>query len=196
MTDTPTLADRLDQLLPQTQCRQCGYPACRPYAEALAADEADPNQCPPGGETVRAALARALGRPLSPAGPVHPEPRQVVAQIIESACIGCTKCIQVCPTDAIIGAAGLMHSVVAPWCTGCGLCVPVCPTDCIDLPARDAAAPAPRPAVARARYDALHRRRAREGVSAGAGYVEIDDVDRAALLQAVKAAVRRRRDRA
>ena len=128
------LAERIDALLPQTQCGQCGYAGCRPYAEAIAAGRAQINQCPPGGEAGIHALARLLGRaplPLDPAYGVEKPP--LVALIDERVCIGCTKCIQACPVDAIVGAAKLMHTVIADHCTGCELCLPPCPVDCIDL---------------------------------------------------------------
>jgi len=128
------LVRRLDALLPQTQCTKCGYAGCRPYAEAMAAGEADINQCPPGGDATVAGLAEALGRaakPLNPENGVYRAPQ--VAVIHESICIGCTKCIQACPVDAIVGASKLMHTVIASWCTGCELCLPPCPVDCIEL---------------------------------------------------------------
>jgi electron transport complex protein RnfB len=128
------LADRIDALLPQTQCTKCGYPSCRGYAEAIAAQEADLNQCPPGGEAGIRALAALLGReakPLNPANGVERERR--VAVIDEARCIGCTLCIKACPVDAIVGAAKLMHTVVTGLCSGCDLCVPPCPVDCIEM---------------------------------------------------------------
>ncbi len=135
-----TLATRIDRLLPQTQCGQCGYAGCRPYAEAIAAGEADIDRCPPGGELGIRALAALLGvapRPLDPAcGPEAP-PR--VAWIDEDACIGCTKCIRACPVDAIVGGPKRMHGVLAAECTGCALCLPPCPVDCIRLLPLDAA---------------------------------------------------------
>ncbi len=129
-----TLADRIEDLLPQTQCTKCGYPACRPYAEAIAAGSASYNQCPPGGAEGVARLAALLGKPVIPINPVHGAERErPVAVIDESACIGCTLCIQACPVDAIVGAAKQMHTVIASLCTGCDLCVPPCPVDCIDM---------------------------------------------------------------
>jgi electron transport complex protein RnfB len=129
-----TLADRIDALLPQTQCEQCGYHGCRPYAEAIANGDAQINQCPPGGNEGIAKLATLLGRapiPLNPENGVE-KPR-TLARIVEADCIGCTKCIQVCPVDAIVGANKLMHTVIADDCTGCERCVPACPVDCIVL---------------------------------------------------------------
>ena len=128
------LARNIDALLPQTQCTKCGYPGCMPYARAIAAGEADINQCPPGGEAGIRKLAALLGRdakPLNPAKGAHQ--RRAVALIDEARCIGCTLCIQACPVDAIVGAAKRMHSVIAELCTGCDLCLPPCPVDCIDM---------------------------------------------------------------
>jgi len=131
---TPTLADRIDTLLPQTQCEQCGFHGCRPYAEAIAADEAGIDRCPPGGAIGIARLAALLDRPVVPLDPTHGvEKPRTLARIVEADCIGCTKCIQVCPVDAIIGASKVMHTVVSDLCTGCELCVPACPVDCIRL---------------------------------------------------------------
>jgi len=127
------LADQVDSLLPQTQCGQCNYPGCRPYANAISKGEAPINKCPPGGETTMLALADLLD--LEPmeldeeAGVATETPE--VAIIAEKDCIGCTLCIQACPVDAIMGAAKLMHTVIESECTGCGLCLPPCPVDCI-----------------------------------------------------------------
>ena len=136
------LADRIDALLPQTQCTQCGYDGCRPYAEAIACGETNINQCPPGGQAGVNKLAALLGReplPLNPANGV--EKPLMVAVIDEGLCIGCTLCIQACPVDAIVGAARRMHTVLPNACTGCDLCVAPCPMDCIAMrpvePARD-----------------------------------------------------------
>lgn len=135
---TAATIDAVDALLPQTQCRRCGYDACRPYAEALVCGEADINRCPPGGEPTVAALAHALGRPVvaldSACGVAGP---RETARIDENECIGCTVCIRACPVDAIIGARRWMHAVLECECTGCGLCVEPCPVDCISMvPAR------------------------------------------------------------
>jgi Na+-translocating ferredoxin:NAD+ oxidoreductase subunit B len=133
-------AERLEvqvhALLPQTQCGHCGYAGCRPYAKALV-DGAPATLCAPGGQEGADELARVLGRPFAPLE--APTPSPLVAVIREEECIGCTKCIQACPVDAILGAAQRMHSVVEPWCTGCDLCVDPCPVDCIDLIPRSAA---------------------------------------------------------
>ena len=134
MAVSAELASRIDAILPQTQCTKCGYSGCRPYAEAIAAGLADINQCPPGGAAGIARLAALTGRPARPLNPTHGAERPLrVAVIDESLCIGCTLCIQACPVDAIVGAARVMHSVVAEWCNGCDLCVPPCPMDCIAM---------------------------------------------------------------
>ena len=128
------LAEWIDALLPQTQCTKCGYPACRPYADAIATGEAEINQCPPGGDATIRVLAGLLGREVRPLNPRNgiEQPRRV-AIIDEARCIGCTLCIQACPVDAIVGAAKLMHTVVTELCSGCDLCVLPCPVDCIDM---------------------------------------------------------------
>ena len=128
------MADMIEALLPQTQCTQCGFAGCKPYAQAIARGEAGIDQCPPGGEAGVRALAELLGRAPGPVDPKHgvTKPAQV-AFVREAECIGCTKCIQACPVDAIVGASKLMHTVVADLCTGCELCLPPCPVDCIDL---------------------------------------------------------------
>jgi electron transport complex protein RnfB len=128
------LVDKIDALLPQTQCGQCTYPGCRPYATAIANGEADINQCPPGGEATIHALADLLDRDPKPLNPDHGvEKPKTLAVIDEQTCIGCTLCIQACPVDAILGAAKQMHTVIADECTGCELCLPPCPVDCIDM---------------------------------------------------------------
>jgi electron transport complex protein RnfB len=127
-------AARIHSALPQTQCTRCGYPDCAGYAQAIAAGEAEINQCPPGGAQGIVRLAQLTGRTppaLNPANGV--EAPRTVAVIDENWCIGCTLCIEVCPTDAILGTHKRMHTVIEPYCTGCELCVPVCPVDCISL---------------------------------------------------------------
>lgn len=133
---------RIDALLPQTQCGECGYPGCRPYAAAIAGGTADIDRCPPGGTPTLRRLARLLGRELPVAGTL-PEPVARVARIDAELCIGCLKCVRACPVDAILGAAGMLHAVIAEYCTGCGLCLPPCPVDCIDLVAPARGAPSP-----------------------------------------------------
>ena len=128
------LVDKIDAILPQTQCGQCSHPGCRPYAEALAAGSDDINKCPPGGEDGIRKLAELLGVEFKPFGAGAPQPKaKAVALIDEATCIGCTLCIQACPVDAIVGAAKQMHTVVSPLCTGCELCVAPCPVDCISM---------------------------------------------------------------
>lgn len=128
------VVDQVDALLPQTQCGQCGFPGCRPYAEAITGGEAI-NKCPPGGESTIQALADLLGLEPLPLNSAHgtANPVPLVAYIREDECIGCTKCIQACPVDAIVGAAKQMHTVLVDECTGCDLCVEPCPVDCIDM---------------------------------------------------------------
>ncbi|MBN9095088.1 electron transport complex subunit RsxB [Pandoraea pnomenusa] len=169
MSEVTALAQRIDALLPQTQCTKCGYEGCRPYADAIASGEASYNQCPPGGAQGVARLAQLLGRPVIPLNPQNgierPRPRAVID---ESLCIGCTLCLQACPVDAIVGAAKLMHTVIEARCTGCDLCVPPCPVDCIDMvpvtgerTGWDAWSP-PQADAARAHFEAHQARLAKE----------------------------------
>jgi electron transport complex protein RnfB len=186
VTAQETLADRIEDLLPQTQCTKCGYPACRPYAEAIAAGDASYNQCPPGGIEGVARLARLLGKPVIALNPENGVERpRPLAVIDENVCIGCTLCMQACPVDAIAGAAKQMHTVIEALCTGCDLCVPPCPVDCIamipvtgDKTGWDAWTQVEADA-ARERHDRRLAREAREKTAAEA---------RAAARQAVRAA--------
>ncbi len=128
------VVDQVDELLPQSQCGQCGYPGCRPYAEAVANNGEQINRCVPGGEPVMQKIATLLNvepQPLD--GEAAAEPVRMLAVIDEPNCIGCTKCIQACPVDAIVGATRAMHTVMSDLCTGCNLCVDPCPTQCIEL---------------------------------------------------------------
>jgi electron transport complex protein RnfB len=131
--ESNSIVDQVDEILPQTQCGQCGYPGCRPYAEAIANGD-DVNKCPPGGDATVKKLADLMGVEATPlAGGEAQEPIKTVAYIREDECIGCTKCIQACPVDAILGATRQMHTVLTDECTGCDLCVEPCPVDCIDM---------------------------------------------------------------
>jgi electron transport complex protein RnfB len=168
MQENFSLVDQIEDLLPQTQCRQCGFSGCRPYAEAIAAGKANINQCPPGGQRGIKALAQVLGVDALPLNEHYgKEQERQTAVIVEQDCIGCTKCLPACPVDAIVGAARLMHTVIAAECTGCALCLEPCPVDCIILQ------PAPvadksdevkrqRSLLAKRRYLAKQQRKARD----------------------------------
>ncbi|MCX8565966.1 MAG: electron transport complex protein RnfB [Glomeribacter sp. 1016415] len=169
MTHAQTLADSIEDLLPQTQCTKCGYTGCRPYAEAVANGSANYNQCPPGGLEGIQRLAALLHQPVIPLNPVNGVERpRPLAIIDENICIGCTLCIQACPVDAIIGAPKQMHTVVAALCTGCDLCVAPCPVDCITMQPITGATTGWRAwsqeaaATARTRYQLRRARKARE----------------------------------
>jgi electron transport complex protein RnfB len=181
----------LDALLPQQQCRRCGHPDCTTFARALAGGSASVNDCPPGGEATRRALADRLGVALDPPTPIRGDAEAHTAVVEQADCIGCTRCIQACPVDAIVGASLARHGVIASHCTGCGLCLPVCPTDCISLLARPAF-DAGQAAAARQRYEARNRRLARG--PARDALVDLDDLTPARLRDAVLEAVRRRRE--
>jgi electron transport complex protein RnfB len=199
MTAVPDLVDRIDDLLPQTQCTRCGYAGCRPYAEAIVAGNADINRCPPGGETTIAALASLLAREPVPLDTTRGTPGPLlVARIDESACIGCTLCIKACPVDAIIGANKRMHGVLESLCSGCELCVRSCPVDCITMAPAARAWTAADAMLARERHEQRQRRRARasaisreRAVAAALG----DDAARrrAAIAKAIERARVRRR---
>ena len=164
-----SLVEQLNQALPQTQCTRCGYPDCQRYAEAMANGEAGINQCPPGGAQGVARLAALTGKAITALNTEHGfEGPRTIAIIDEAWCIGCTLCIGVCPTDAIVGSNKRMHTVIEPYCTGCELCIPACPVDCISLEPVDmaltgwAAWPQNLADLARQRYEARGVRLARE----------------------------------
>ena len=166
-----SLVEQLNNALPQTQCTRCGYPDCQRYAEAIALCEADINQCPPGGTEGVERLALLTGKPVTPLNPDNGlEGPRTIAIIDEAWCIGCTLCIAVCPTDAIVGANKRMHTVVEDYCTGCELCIPACPVDCISLEPISmnlsgwASWPQALADVARQRYEARTARLQREAV--------------------------------
>ncbi|MGN6518946.1 MAG: RnfABCDGE type electron transport complex subunit B [Dokdonella sp.] len=191
--DSAPLAARIDALLPQTQCTRCGFPTCHAYADAIAGGEADIDRCPPGGDDGVMALAGLLGvaaKPLDPAHGVEAPP--TVALIDEDVCIGCTKCIQACPVDAIVGASKRMHTVIANECTGCELCLPPCPVDCIAL-VPVAAAPLPRARVleravsARARFDARNTRKGLLPVGAASAAMPAPGSDNAGVRKSIAA---------
>jgi Na+-translocating ferredoxin:NAD+ oxidoreductase subunit B len=169
LTDERNAIDSIDALLPQTQCGQCGYAGCRPYASAIAAGTANINQCPPGGDEGIRALALLLQLdyvPLNTSFGVTKPP--AVALIDETHCIGCTLCIQACPVDAIIGANKLMHTVITNECTGCELCLAPCPVDCINMASvTRPRSPAGSAALWRSRYLAREQRLALQRSTAG-----------------------------
>ncbi|MEP7300079.1 MAG: RnfABCDGE type electron transport complex subunit B [Caldimonas sp.] len=197
MAGTASLADHLENALPQTQCTRCGYADCRAYAEAIAAGAAELNRCPPGGAEGIARLARIAGRESLPLDPAcgH-EAARAVALIDEAACIGCALCLKSCPVDAIVGAGKRMHVVIGDLCTGCELCLPACPVDCIALvPASGTATgwsawSPPQASVARARYAA---RRQRATPVAPDDAAEPAGLSAAARREAVAAALARAR---
>lgn len=191
------IAVRIDALLPQTQCTRCGYPACRAYADAIASGEAEINQCPPGGAAGIELLAALLGcapKALNPANGVE-KPAEL-ALIDEEVCIGCTKCIQACPVDAIVGASKLMHTVLIDECTGCELCIPPCPVDCITMiPAGDSRTALARAPFFRARYEARNSRLARDAGERSAELISVKSTigEAAAGTSSVQAAILRAR---
>jgi electron transport complex protein RnfB len=183
----PSLAERVDAVLPQTQCTRCGFDGCRPYAEALAAGRTDINRCPPGGQATMQALAMLTGRPAMALDPECGEPGPLlVAAIDEAACIGCTLCIDACPVDAILGAQRRMHAILRSLCSGCALCVAPCPVDCIAMvPAGRAWTPLDA-AASRQRHDARAARIARDEC------LDLRRIAPAAASAGEDAAVRRR----
>jgi electron transport complex protein RnfB len=202
MTTEAALAASLLDALPQTQCRRCGYADCRDYAEAIASGAADVNRCPPGGAEGVTRLARIAGRAVVPLDPeCGGEAPRALALIDEAACIGCALCLKACPTDAILGAATRMHTVVADLCTGCELCLPVCPVDCISLvPASgertgwDAWSPA-QADEARRRYERHRQRLGARTPPAGVAALQNAAAGRQEAIAAAVARARAARDR-
>ncbi len=201
---TPADVDKIDALLPQTQCTRCGYPDCRSYAEAIAQAETGIDRCPPGGESTLAALNRLMQTEVSGLDPaVGTFVPGSVAHIDESLCIGCTKCLPACPVDAIAGGPKRMHTVIEALCTGCGLCLPPCPVDCIELvPARGAtrgegwgfpAQGAARADALRERYAAHQARLAREKAERASAAAPDLKAERQAEIAAALARVRAKR---
>jgi electron transport complex protein RnfB len=194
------LEEAIDRVLPQTQCTKCGYPACRPYARAIATGEAALNRCPPGGEAGIRALAALTGRPYVPLDPACgvEQPRRV-ALVDEARCIGCTLCIAACPADAIVGARKHMHTVITELCTGCDLCLPPCPVDCIEMvPAADASWTRDLADAARDRYRRRVARLARDKAARAAARAQRGASSRhgpAAKRAAIEAALERARAR-
>ncbi len=197
MAAASSLADRLEDALPQTQCTRCGYADCRAYAEAMADEGADVNRCPPGGTEGVVRLARLTGRMASPLNPeCGVEAARAVAVIDEPACIGCALCLKACPVDAIVGAGKRMHTVIEGLCTGCELCLPVCPVDCISLVNASGEATGwsawsdEQAGLSRRRY-ADHQRREARGESASR--LVVAATSDASKQQAVAAAIARAR---
>jgi electron transport complex protein RnfB len=190
------LADHVDAVLPQTQCRRCGYAGCRPYAEAIAGGAAI-NRCPPGGDVLVATLAALTGRPAIALDRTCGEPgRLAVARIDEAACIGCTLCIDACPVDAVVGAAKRMHAVLPVLCTGCELCLPACPVDCIAMLPAGRTWSSEDARAARGRFVARNHRLARAVSPPGTGAAPaLPDDARIRREAAVAAALARARAR-
>ncbi len=195
MDNIPTLIAKIDALLPQTQCERCGFKGCRPYAESLARGTSATNLCHPGGQKTEQAIAQLLKRP-STAVEQAPSVKQV-AVIVEKDCIGCTKCIQSCPVDAIVGAPKLMHTVIESECTGCELCVDACPVACIEivddgfLPIPDALEPKAqaRATLAKERFIARNERLDKQHSDKRASRAQKTSVDiKASIAQSIERA--------
>lgn len=186
------LADRIDALLPQTQCGRCGYDACRPYAEAIAAGEAEINRCPPGGQSTLVGLGALLSRTTPPLDTSRGEPGPLrVACIDESACIGCTLCIAACPVDAIIGAQKRMHAILTSLCSGCELCIAPCPVDCITMRTAEREWTSADASAARARFQS---RQSRLAATSAAAKRDAEARERKAAIAAAMERARARRE--
>ncbi len=196
MTPSPLLA-RIDAALPQTQCKRCGYDACRPYAEALATGATELNRCPPGGDALIVVLSMLTGRPALPLDPTCGTTGPLTEAVIdEAACIGCTLCIDACPVDAIVGAAKRMHTVLPSLCTGCELCVAPCPVDCITMAPTGRAWDRAAADAARTRHETRAARLARrERVNQRTAMVATEGITPAHRQTLVAAAVARARAR-
>lgn len=204
------LIAQVNNALPQTQCTQCGHKGCEPYASAIVLNDEPINQCPPGGHAGIIQLAHITGQPVTLLNPSNGiELPLAVAHIVEAACIGCTKCIQACPVDAIVGSTKLMHSVLSDICTGCGLCVPPCPVDCIDmLPAQQTDWQASDAQAARQRFESRNQRLLREAAELNQKRIDrnqksleqttenpsSDESNKQAIVQAALARARLRRN--
>ena len=179
MTSNASLTERINDALPQTQCKRCSYDDCRAYADAIAQGNAPINQCPPGGQEGVARLAAITGQAALPLSTQHGvEGPLRLARIDEAACIGCTLCVEVCPVDCVIGAPKVLHGVVEPLCTGCELCLPVCPVDCISMYAVDAAK------TGWSAWSAVHAAQARERYASHRHRIERDRAQRDCALEA------------
>lgn len=189
-----TIIEEINDLLPQTQCKLCGYKNCMGYAQGIVDDYAALDLCPPGGESTRISLAAKMDITLSSERVLLPAPKSFFALIDEGSCIGCTKCLVECPTDAIIGAKSRVHTTVEKWCTGCGLCVPVCPVDCIEIKDKsDVTRSSLSSKAARQRYERhLQRLEKKHENTFEQTYVTFDRSSKEEMRSIIKAAVARK----
>jgi electron transport complex protein RnfB len=187
-------SEEINELLPQTQCKLCGYQNCMSYAQGIIDDDAPLDLCPPGGESTRIRLAAKMGTALCSDRVLLPEPKSFFALIEESDCIGCAKCLAECPTDAIIGAKSRIHTIVEKWCTGCGLCAPVCPVDCIEIKVKSATSSSSLSSrAARQRYERhLHRLEKKHESTYEQTYATFDKSSKEEMRTIIKAAIARK----